>query len=453
MSELLFSLVILEGLGALSLQAGRRGYFQGRLLKDEHLGVVSACYVDDEIPIFAPGTERLFLHWSLPYGTLLKQLVPWVEVKPGFSAAVAAKNVAKANLSEWTADGNAAPLWDEAVSTVCSLEPVNGGRTKIRLIHVYGEKVSLGDVHLVANEPRLSSRLDGLKPTQSLSTKSAAVIGVGSGGSMAAINLAAAGVGTLHLFDKDVLTRDNIFRHACDLRHLGRAKVLAVKDQIENYDLPAKIITHEQDVVADASELWEAAAEVDLLICATDSIQSRRLANYIAVHSRIPLVLACAFENAGIGEIIRVKPRVSACYECTRAALTKAGALELMTDVEESGSHVPYGWPAGREPERSSSQGSRADVAIVAALLARVAIMTLSEEPEADFLPHDYLVWGGRVSELTSPYDFERPFGTNWVELERDEECLVCADVGRPVDTEIETKFAAIMAGVNAQQS
>src|SRR5215213_5745465 len=157
MSELLFSLVILEGLGALSLQAGRRGYFQGRLLKEEHLGVVSASYVDDETPIFAPGTERLFLHWSLPYGTLLKQLVPWVEVKPGFSAAVAAKNIAKANLSEWTADGNAAPLWDEAVSTVCSLEPVNGGRTKIRLIHVYGEKVSLGDVHLIANEPRLSS--------------------------------------------------------------------------------------------------------------------------------------------------------------------------------------------------------------------------------------------------------------------------------------------------------
>ena len=258
MNDLLFNLVILDGLGALSLQRGRRGYFQGRLLKDEHLGVVSASYVDDENAIYAPGTERLFLHWSLAYGSLVKQLVPWVEVKPGFSAAIA-DNFASANLSEWIADGKAAPMWDEAVSTLCCLEPDNSGRVKIRLIHVYGEKVSLGLVHLVATEPRLSSRLDGLKPTQSLRTKNAAVIGVGSGGSMAAINLAAAGVGTLHLFDKDVLTRDNIFRHACDLRHLGRAKVLAVKDQIENYDLPTKIITHEQDVVADTTALWVAA--------------------------------------------------------------------------------------------------------------------------------------------------------------------------------------------------
>lgn len=450
MSELLFNLVILEGLGGLSLQRGHRGYFQGRLLKDEYLGVVSASYVDDDNAIYAPGTERLFLHWSLANGSLLKQLVHWVEVKPGFSAAVIADNFASANLSEWIADGKAAPLWDEAVSTLCCLEPDNAGRVKIKLIHVYGEKVSLGSVHLMATEPRLSARLDGLKPTQSLRTKSAAVIGVGSGGSMAAINVAAAGVGTLQLFDKDVLTRDNIFRHACDIRHLGRAKVLAVKDQIENYDLPTKIITHEQDVVADATALWATAAEVDLLICATDNIQSRRLANYVAVRSRIPLVMACAFENAGIGEIIRVQPGVSACYECTRAALTKAGALELMTDADESGSRVPYGPVSGGEPGPASSQGGRADVAMIAALLSRVAIITLANEPEVDSLPHDYLAWGGRMTELPSPFNFERPFSTNWVELERDENCLVCADIGRPVAREIETAFAAIMAKVNA---
>ena len=159
--------------------------------------------------------------------------------------------------------------------------------------------------------------------------------------------------------------------------------------------------------------------------------------------------MACAFENAGIGEIIRVKPGVSACYECTRAALTKAGALELMNDADESGSHVPYGPLSGREPEPASSQGSRADVAMVAALLSRVAIITLADGPETDSLPHDYLAWGGRVTELPSPFNFDRPFSTNWVELERDENCLVCADVGRPVAREIETAFAAIMAKVN----
>ena len=454
MSELLLRLVIPEELGALSLKAGRRGYFQGSLIKDEHLGVALASYVNDENPIYAPGTQRLFLHWSWAYGSSIKKLVPWVEVKPGFAEAVAAEKVGKANLSEWTADGNAAPLWDEIISTVVCLEPTSEGQVVVKLIHVYGEKVSLGALHNVSGEPRLSPRLDGLKPAQSLRTKRVAIVGVGSGGSMAAVNLAAAGVGTLHLFDKDILTRDNIFRHACDLRHLGRAKVLAVKDQIENYDLPAKIITHEQDVVNHAADLWAATGEIDLLICATDSIQSRRLANYVAVRSRIPLVMACTFENAGIGEIIRIKPGASACYECIRAALTKAGAMQLMSDAEESGSHVPYGRPEGREPELASTQGSRADVAIVAALLSRVAIITLLvDESEDDLLPQDYLAWGGKVTELPAPFDFKRPFSTNWVELERDEKCMACADVGKPVVREIETAFEAIMAGANASPS
>jgi molybdopterin/thiamine biosynthesis adenylyltransferase len=352
-------------------------------------------------------------------------------------------------LADWLADEHPLDLPDEAVSSLCCIEPVAEHNASVHLLFVYGDKVGIGNVDTIAPEPRLSARVDGLAPSEALQRKRIALVGVGSGGSMAAVNLAAAGVGTLHLFDKDVLSGDNVFRHACDLRHVGRAKVLAVKDQIASHDLPSKVIAHDQDVVKDAGDLWATMAEVDLVLCATDNILSRRLVNYVAVRSGVPLVMACAFENASIGEIIRVRPEESACYECTRLELSKAGVLQLLPDAEESGSHVPY----GREPEigeeaHATNQGSRADVAMVSALQSRVAISTLLTG-EVEPLPTDYLTWGGRiVKDLSGPFNFERPFSTNWVHLERQDACPVCGDIGRPVDKESDRAYEEIMASL-----
>lgn len=453
---LFFRLIIAEQLGTVSLRAGTRGCFQGSLLKDEGLAVALTSQIGDGDPLFAAGSARLFAHWSWVHGTSMKSLVAWVAVKTGFAAALKAKSISRINLIDWLADGQPLDLLNDAVSNLCCIEPIAEQDASVKLIYLYENKIGIGTVHTVASEPRLSARVDGLKPTQSLQSKRVAIFGVGSGGSMAAVNLAAAGVGTLHLFDKDVLSSDNVFRHACDFRHIGRAKVLAVGDLIASYDLPSKVITHEQDVVEDASDLWKVMAQVDLVLCATDSILSRRLANYVAVRSGTPLVMACTFQNAGIGEIIRVRPGESACYECTRLALTKAGALQALPDAEEAGSHIPY----GRETEHSEgaqaiNQGSRADVAIVAALQSRVAISTLlTGEAAADPLPSDYLTWGGRVvTDLSGPFNFERPFSTTWVHLELQDTCPVCGDIGRPVDKESDRAYEEIMASLQGSSA
>lgn len=448
---LFFRLIIAAGLGTVSLKAGTRGYFHGSLIKDEQLAVALTSQADEGEPLFAAGSERLFLHWSWVYGTSTKKLVSWVAVKAGFAVALKAGRISRSNLADWLADEHPIDLPDEAVSNLCCIEPSADQNASVALLYVFGDKVGIGEVQTVAPEPRLSARVDGLTPSEALQAKRVALVGVGSGGSMVAVNLAAAGVGTLHLFDKDVLSEDNVFRHACDLRHIGRAKVLAVKDQIACYDLPSKIIAHDQDVVKDAGDLWAAMAEVDLVLCATDSILSRRLVNYVAVRSGMPLVMACTFQNASIGEIIRVKPAESACYECTRLELSKAGVLQLLTDAEESESHVPYGREAEPgEEAQGINQGSRADVAMVAALQSQVAISTLlTGESIVDPLPTDYLTWGGRVvTNLSGPFNFERPFSTNWVHLERQDACPVCGDIGRPVDKESDRAYEEIMASL-----
>jgi molybdopterin/thiamine biosynthesis adenylyltransferase len=453
-----FHLVIPSMLGKRSHDAGTRGWFGGSGVKSEYLAVVRFSQVEEGNSILAPASLRVMDHWAYFNGESGNKLIPWVSVKPGFGNALAKPGRIRIDdLAGWTADAQLPDLLEGALSSLCCLEPLESGVVMVYLLVLWTEsgRVSRGTVEFVPSLPRLPARLDGLRPIQALVEKKVAIIGVGSGGSMAALNLAASGVGKLHVFDKDYLSTDNLFRHACDMRHLGRAKVLAVRDLIGSYDLPAVVEPHEVDVVDNAGSLWEVMDDVDLVLCATDSVTSRRLVNYVCVHTRTPLVMACTFHNARVGEIIRVLPGESACYECTRLILREAGALEEV-DAETGAAETPYGLTGGGDSDQgAANQGTRSDVSMVAALLSRVAVMTLlADDPETERLPRDYMTWGARAETgLPDPFSFERPFSVNWVEMRRREDCPVCATIGMPPDPEVDEEYEKITAGLAAGNS
>lgn len=454
---ILFYLVIPSMLGKRSLDAGTRGWFGGSGVESEYLAVVRFSQVEEGKSILAPASFRVVDHWAYFNGESSGKLIPWVAVKPGFGKALAKPGRMRVEeLAGWTADGQPPDLIEGAAASLCCLEPLESGAVIVHLLILWmGDgSMSRGEVEYVPSLPRLPARLDGLRPIQALVEKKVAIIGVGSGGSMAALNLAASGVGKLHVFDKDRLSTDNIFRHACDMRHLGRAKVLAVRDLIGSYDLPSVVEPHKVDVVDSAGSLWEVMEDVDLVICATDNVISRRLVNYVCVHTRTPLVMACTFNNARVGEIIRVLPGESACYECTRLILREAGALE--PDSETGTAEVPYGLSGGDGSGQGvANQGTRSDVSMVAALLSRVAVMTLlADDPETERLPRDYMTWGARAeTELPDPFSFERPFSVNWVEMRCREDCPVCATVGTPPDPEVDEEYEKITAELAAGSS
>jgi len=218
-----------------------------------------------------------------------------------------------------------------------------------------------------------------------------------------------------------------------------------MRDLIQTYDLPAHVVPHECDVVTSAGDLWEIMGQIDLVLCATDDVQSRRLVNYVCVHTATPLIMAGTFHNAQIGEIIRVLPGRSACYECTRLALRDAGALEPVEEGDVP--TVAYG-PAQKHTSEPAGQGTRADVAMVAALHARVAIMTLlADTHERSSLPHDYMAWGAVAERgFPEPFTFRYPFSLNWVQLERRVDCPVCSSVGIPLDPDVDQAYEAIVA-------
>ena len=111
--------------------------------------------------------------------------------------------------------------------------------------------------------------------TDALARRSVLCIGLGSGGSAVADQLARSGVGRFVLWDHDRLESHNIGRHICTLRDIGRRKVLAVRDHILAVNPAAQVETVHTDVLYASDRLAEIMETVDGVIAGTDNNASR----------------------------------------------------------------------------------------------------------------------------------------------------------------------------------
>lgn len=307
------------------------------------------------------------------------------------------------------------------------------------------------DIELLDEEPNPFERIDGLVPIEELKEKKVAIIGVGSGGGFIALELASAGVGTLNIFDNDRLSVVNLFRHICDKRDLGRKKVDAIHDTIKEHLLPTEVIKNPYDIMNHTEKLRDVVNQVDLVICATDNVKSRELVNYTCINAQKPLILVCTFDNARIGEIIRVIPKETACYECVRIHQRGQGSLidADYTDDEP----IPYSSQV-RENEELNI-GTRTDVFMVAALAAKVALITLTEEKKIfGELPFNYITWGSvRNMNFNPPFSFKFPFTTNFCNYLVNPHCPICGDLPQEIaDINIEERYDEIMEELLSRQ-
>jgi integrative and conjugative element protein (TIGR02256 family) len=196
------------------------------------------------------------------------------------------------------------------------------GETEIRCYHVNeGEILPLPHV-LIDPEVSVYERNSGLLETSVLRDKIVTLVGCGSLGSTMALSLARAGVGTIHLFDYDTLSPANIARHQGDLRDLGRNKASVVSERIRYINPALSVGVHPYNVVEDPeglSILEDLAAESDLLICTTDTDDSRMLVNSLAVRLKVKSLQAGLHERAASGIVHLYDPEEGqACFACHR---------------------------------------------------------------------------------------------------------------------------------------
>ena len=111
---------------------------------------------------------------------------------------------------------------------------------KIQFTDTHGERCKLEPYSLKLD---VFSRNTGILESDIMLKTGAMFVGCGSVGSLAALELAKAGVGRFLLIDNDIIGYHNVCRHQCGILDVGKRKTEAVKQRILEINPYAEVIT------------------------------------------------------------------------------------------------------------------------------------------------------------------------------------------------------------------
>lgn len=261
-------------------------------------------------------------------------------------------------------------------------------------------------------------RVQGLFESDRLGKARVAVIGLGSGGSLVAAQLARCGVGALNLLDRDRVEVQNIARHACGLDDIGRYKARAMADLLRRISPLVAVEAWVADLLEQPEALRAAIAGCDLVVGATDSEQAKLAINRAAWAEGIPAVYGAAYNRAFGGDIFRALPPDGPCYECLHATVSTMFAPPPTAASDISPGYADPSLMASLVAE----PGLVTDVTMIATLVTRAAIATLMRDTGslAD-LPGNWTLFGNRAEWV-----FQHPLEGIFLTIERHTGCPVC---------------------------
>lgn len=303
------------------------------------------------------------------------------------------------------------------------------------------------------------SRSAGLIENGALMKRRVLVIGLGSFGSVIAVDLAKAAVGNFALMDFDRLERHNIVRHACFLKDVGRLKTDAVEELIlgktpyAHVDkFPIDMNTH-LDIVA--AEIGKA----DLVICATDNNTSRfALSKLIVKHPKVCL-FGRAVTRAEGGDVFRQTPD-GPCYCCLVGNEWFDAAAEEITDRESARAAGRIAAYVSEEDADAMVQvGLASDIEPITNLMVKLALVELSKGTASGIsmleneLVYDYYMWANRRERRHKNWASFSAAGTGptilrWygAKIRQEPSCAVCGTNEARLDEgiELERQLAAL---------
>lgn len=247
-----------------------------------------------------------------------------------------------------------------------------------------------------------------------LSAKRVSIVGLGSGGSRVAVELAKCGVGFLRLIDYERLDADNVSRHICGLNDLGRFKTHAVRDRILQHNPFVEVECLEMDVRKSIEQFEKVISYSDLIVAATGSPAVNNLINQISIRKGVPAVYAGVWEKASGGYAMRVIPGETPCYNCIHEFL-------LTTTPIKEGFIVDYS--VVEDPnELKAEPGLSIDVGFVTLLQSKLALSILLREPSGskDGVSHNLFIW------LNKPYGSFKPLTLLKANTKRRDNCSIC---------------------------
>ena len=237
------------------------------------------------------------------------------------------------------------------------------------------------DTEVVRPDTRMFSWAQGPADRRVLAQKIVSVIDAGSRGSLGALELVKAGVGSLHLVDFDRLRADDVSSHICGLADVGRFKTRAVRDAVLQHNPRASVVCNQVDITEHRGLLERIVQSSDLVFVATGNEQSKYVINDVCLEFAKPAVYGDSRHWALPREVIRVIPGETGCYACLRQGL--ANAAQSISGQEAS-EHTHDG-------DRQDNLSRGLDVSFIAMIQTMVALNTLlgdnqsaPEDPDAN---------------------------------------------------------------------
>ncbi len=271
----------------------------------------------------------------------------------------------------------------------------------------------------------LFARTEGLFDVEAFAESRVLIAGCGSGGGQVALQLVMSGVKHFTLIDNDMMKSENVIRHVCGLRFVGRRKVDALEDVLKDRNPDISVLKVKEDLL-----LWNGLeSEVQrshIVVLATDNDPTRYQMNELCVRTETPFVVGKVFTRGIGGEVFGYRPGESGCLACLEGVLERTkfrdGVREIDLASEEDREKM-YGLSP---QEIKDSPGLAVDIGFITLFHVRYAMDALARlAPQRPaFLPaisENYVVWGNRPI-----HPFSKSFELQRITLHRQEDCLVC---------------------------
>ena len=310
---------------------------------------------------------------------------------------------------------------------------------KCFLINAKGGKTDC-EIKYIPEKSELYSRSKGLLESGVLSKQTVGIVGLGSGGSPVAIELAKAGIGNFVLIDFDRLELSNISRHVCGINDLGRFKTFAIKDAILQKNPHAFVSTLEIDVNKHRDECSKALAATNLIVCASDNDQSRFFLNEIALKYKITAIFGRAITRAVGGDVLRVRPYQGPCYNClySQNVRNQGGDDEEISQINQAKKVLPD-YTSNQDISAAIQVGLSSDIMPISNFMVKLALVELSKGLNSgiksleDDLIADFYIWANRRDRNYEnwsklEFNFNKPSILRWygARVQRDPNCMVC---------------------------
>ena len=257
--------------------------------------------------------------------------------------------------------------------------------------------------------------------------KRVAIMGCGSMGSKVAASMVRSGVSDFYLVDGDVLKVGNLVRNDLDWRSVGAHKVDGVRERLCAIRPDVKVdawIGHLGGQYSTASLVTclQKLASCDVIVETTASGQGFGFASSVSIQDRVPMVWGRVFGGGYGGYIARSRPGIEVQPQDVQH--------EIYTWMTEPGKPTPpqdsdidYSAESDDQP---AMEADDADVSVISAHLARMALDALRPPEQSDY-PFSAYVIG-----LRREWIFQQPFEVYPLQLRSAQDALPPTESDQP---------------------